>query len=322
MPIPKNPTIGSISPTSGIAGTHVTINGNNFTAYGQAYVTFNGVGAAFLSQNNTSMVVTAPVGGTTGPVVVHNAYGSSGGITFTYLTLSPPTISGLSPSSGNPGQLVGITGTNFGATQGTSTVTFNGVVAAIVSWSSTSISAVVPSTATTGPVVVTVGGVASNSSTFTISTPSNGGVSGPLGLLLIPAQNGGTPNVFTLDPTNFNDPANGSYYYWKVEDGIAGRVMTINRVILSYRDLGVATITVGLNGVSGEKDSNNADTPVSNSQQIVIGTVAASQKICTIVLGLALTGCNLQASVTRAPNAGPVSITKLRMEGKIEDTTY
>ena len=321
MPIPKNPTIGSISPTSGIAGTHVTIYGNNFTAYGAASVTFNGMSAAIISQNNTSMVVTAPTS-TTGPVVAHNTYGNSGGVTFTYLTLSPPTISSLSPSTGNTGQLVGINGTNFGATQGTSTVTFNGVLAAVVSWSSTNIAAVVPSTATTGPVIVTVGGVASNSSTFTLSTPSNGGVSGPLGLLLIPAQNGGTPNVFTLDPTNFNDPANGSYYYWKVEDGIAGRVMTINRVILSYRDLGVATITVGLNGVSGEKDSNNADTPVANSQQIEIGTVAASQKICTIVLGLALTGCNLQASVTRAPNAGPVSITKLRMEGKIEDTTY
>jgi hypothetical protein len=47
-------------------------------------------------------------------------------------------------------------------------VTFNGTVGAPVSWSSTSILVPVPSGATTGNVVVTVGGVSSNGVPFTV----------------------------------------------------------------------------------------------------------------------------------------------------------
>jgi len=70
---------------------------------------------------------------------------------------------------------VTITGTNFGAVQGTSTVTFNGTAAAPTSWSTTSIVAPVPSAATTGNVVVTTGGVASNGVTFIVTIASSCG---------------------------------------------------------------------------------------------------------------------------------------------------
>jgi hypothetical protein len=63
---------------------------------------------------------------------------------------------------------VTITGTNFGATQGASTVKFNGTAATATSWSATSIVLAVPTGATTGNVVVTVGGLASNGVAFTI----------------------------------------------------------------------------------------------------------------------------------------------------------
>src|SRR5262249_5445177 len=81
--------------------------------------------------------------------------------------------------------------TNFGATQGTSTVTFNGTTATPTSWSATSIVAPVPAGATTGPVAVTVGGVPSNGANFTVTAASSitliqhasvdaGGTSAPL----------------------------------------------------------------------------------------------------------------------------------------------
>src|SRR6266849_5858489 len=75
---------------------------------------------------------------------------------------SSPTIASLSPTSGAVGTFVTITATNFGSTQGSSTATFNGTTATPTSWSATSIVAPVPAGATTGNVVVTVGGVASN----------------------------------------------------------------------------------------------------------------------------------------------------------------
>jgi hypothetical protein len=66
---------------------------------------------------------------------------------------------------------VTITGANFGTTQGTSTVTFNGTAATtITSWGATSIVAAVPTGAATGYVLVTVGGVVSNSVNFTVAT--------------------------------------------------------------------------------------------------------------------------------------------------------
>lgn len=287
-----------------------------------ATVGFNGANAQILSQTDTSILVVAPVS-TTGPVRAFSSNGFSNTKTFTYTGGGgSPNITSLNPSTGGIGSTVSVNGTNFGATQGTSTVTFNGIQASVTSWSTTAIVVSVPTGATTGPVIVTVGGVASNSVTFTVTTPSFGGIPGPLGQLFIPGQNFQTATIFTLDPTNFNDQQNGSFYNWKVEDVIAGRTPTVSRVILSYRDLGVAQITVTLSGVTGPNDANQPNTPTNISQLVTIGTANATQKLCTIVIGLTLTASNLQVSVTRAPGQGPVSITKARLEGTVETTTY
>jgi len=87
---------------------------------------------------------------------------------FTAANPSAPSITGLTPNSGPVGTPVTIAGTNFGATQGTSTVTFNGTAATPTTWSASSIVAPVPTGATTGNVVVTVGSVASNGMMFTV----------------------------------------------------------------------------------------------------------------------------------------------------------
>jgi len=59
-------------------------------------------------------------------------------------TGAAPHITQLSPGSGSGGQMVTIAGTNFGGSQGTSTVTFNGMRATPSTWSGTSIAAPVP----------------------------------------------------------------------------------------------------------------------------------------------------------------------------------
>jgi len=71
----------------------------------------------------------------------------------------PPAITCLSRNSGYPGATITILGTNFGASEGTSTVTFNGTAATPASWSATSITVPVPKGATSGTIVVTVDGV-------------------------------------------------------------------------------------------------------------------------------------------------------------------
>ena len=79
-----------------------------------------------------------------------------------------PTISAVNPTSAFPGDVITITGTNFGAEQlGTSRVLFSsdgvnlnvdgGPVALAKDWSTTSILIAVPSTAVSGPVAVVLG---------------------------------------------------------------------------------------------------------------------------------------------------------------------
>lgn len=125
------------------------------------------------SSTYTTPATTTSDNGSTFKVVVSNSAGSatSSAATLTVnAATGAPTIASLSPTSGAVGTAVTITGTNFGSSQGTSTVTFNGTAATPSSWSATSILAPVPSGATSGNVVVTVGGVASNGFAFTVAT--------------------------------------------------------------------------------------------------------------------------------------------------------
>jgi hypothetical protein len=77
-----------------------------------------------------------------------------------------PSITSLTPAAGAVGGAVTIAGANFGASQGTSMVTFNGTAATPTSWSATGIVTPVPAGATTGKVVVTGGGAVSYVSSF------------------------------------------------------------------------------------------------------------------------------------------------------------
>jgi hypothetical protein len=165
------PSITSLTPNTGAVGVSVTIAGTNFgSTQGTSTVKFNGTTATVTAANwtATSIKTTVPAGATTGNVVVHASGVDSNGSLFT--VLPTPTISSLSITTGAVGASVTINGTNFGSTQGTSTVKFNGTTAAVTSgnWTPTAITTTVPSGATTGSVVVTVSGVASNGSTFTV----------------------------------------------------------------------------------------------------------------------------------------------------------
>ncbi len=153
------PAITALSRSSGPVSAPVTLTGTQFGT-AQGTVTFNGTAATLTSWSATSIVVIVPAGATTGNVVVTAGGLASAGVLFT--VLPTPSIASLSPDSGPVGTLVTITGTNFGATQGTSTVALNGTIATPTSWSATSIVVTVPAGTTTGNVVVTASGVASN----------------------------------------------------------------------------------------------------------------------------------------------------------------
>ncbi|OGU57304.1 MAG: hypothetical protein A2X64_06220 [Ignavibacteria bacterium GWF2_33_9] len=98
-----------------------------------------------------------------------------------------PVITSLSPVLGMTGDEITISGKNFGDSQASSFVSFNGTKATLyLQWSNTSIKVAVPSGATTGNIYVTVGSQKSNGLTFTIQA------------------DGTQPAITNLSSTSFN----------------------------------------------------------------------------------------------------------------------
>jgi len=212
------PSITSLNPASGLVGTAVTISGANFGAtQGPSTVKFNGIAATPTSWSATSIVVPVPAGATTGNVVVTVGGVASNGVSFT-VTVPAPSIASLNPTSGLVGTSVMITGTNFGTTQGTSTVKFSGIVATLTSWNATSIVAPVPAGATTGNVVVTVGGVASNGVSFTVTADTTA----PVVTITAPANNATVSATITLAATATDPDSAVSFVQFQVDGANVG----------------------------------------------------------------------------------------------------
>jgi IPT/TIG domain-containing protein len=149
------PKITSFSPSSGPLGTAVTLNGSGFT--GVTAVTFDaqdGTPATFTVVSDSKITTSVPGGATSGKIYLTNGHAISySNSAFTVTSTAAPAISSFTPTSGVTGTSVTITGTNF---TGTTAVAFNGVAAAIVKGiSDTTLSATVPSAATSGPISVT-----------------------------------------------------------------------------------------------------------------------------------------------------------------------
>jgi hypothetical protein len=93
----------------------------------------------------------------------------------------PPVLLALIPNNGAIGDSIVITGRNFGPQQENSRVTFNGVLAAVTTWSNTAITVTVPPSATTGLVRITVGVQTSNGAIFTVTASGSIITVGPVG---------------------------------------------------------------------------------------------------------------------------------------------
>ncbi|WP_345232606.1 FG-GAP-like repeat-containing protein, partial [Hymenobacter saemangeumensis] len=99
---------------------------------------------------------------------VGSSYGSSAFWPRLNTSVGPPTITAFSPSSGTPGTVVTLTGTNL---SGLTSLTFNGTAASgfTANGAGTQVTVAVPAGATTGPIAVTnSSGSATSASSFTV----------------------------------------------------------------------------------------------------------------------------------------------------------
>jgi hypothetical protein len=220
--------ITSISPTSGYPGTQVTINGTNFGAtQGTGSVWLgNQLAGSIVSWSNTQIVATVATTALSGSAQVQQGGVWSNSIAFTVIQ---PNITSISPTSGITGTQVTITGTNFGAAQGSGSVWLGSKLAgSIVSWSNTQIVATVDSGSITGNAIVQQGGVWSNSVAFTVNTPTLTSVS--------PATARAGEEI-TLTGTNFGS-TQGSGSVW-LGDKLAGSIVSWSATQI------VATVAMG-----------------------------------------------------------------------------
>ena len=120
-----------------------------------------------------------------------------------YLCCAPAyaqlSISGVTPTSGPVGSEVTITGVNFGTSQGTSTVSFNGTNATVVTWTDTSIGVVVPSGSTSGSFSVTVNAEVASSPTFTVTSLPSGWSDGDIGSVGLAGSASFSSGTFTAE---------------------------------------------------------------------------------------------------------------------------
>jgi RHS repeat-associated protein len=253
------PNITSISPSSGGVNTQVTVNGSGFQATkGSSGITFNGFNATVVSWSDTQIVASASAT-TSGPVqVTVNSVASNQDILY---TTPSPVVTTIAPTTGPAGTQVQVNGSGFGATQGSSTVSFNGTNASVVSWSDTQIVATVPTSAFSGAVFVTVGGVASNMTVnFAIRSVNVFSVTpkvGPIGtqVTISGAGFGATQGSSTLD---FNGTTATTISSWSDTQIVAsipvgttsGYVHVIKSGASSNTDVNFAVGTVLVNSVS------------------------------------------------------------------------
>lgn len=255
----KPPVISSLSPTSGPAGTQVTITGTNFM--GTSSVTFGGVAAQQFSVGGNQIInVTVPPGASSGQVCVTNPAGTactSGNFTVTTTNNPPPpTISSFSPASGPVGTSVNIFGTSFSTV---SAVKFNGASASFTINSTNSITAIVPAGATTGPISVTnAAGTATSATSFAI-TASSGlpaissftPTSGPVGTSVTISGN----NFLGTTAVEFNGGINGNV--------LANFTINSNTTITAIVPAGAVTGVITISNAAGTVSSRSSFTVAS-----------------------------------------------------------
>ena len=170
-----SPRVRFVSPPSASWGDPVTLIGENFSPVAaDNTVRFNGMLATVILSTDTYLATTVPVFAVSGPVTLEVGGETTPGVPFCVNPPLPPTptLIQISPSSGNAGGSVTITGTDLDPTPGNNLVRFNGVVGPVTAVGAGTLTVVVPAAAGTGSVTVEVGGIpATGSLFFTVTSP-------------------------------------------------------------------------------------------------------------------------------------------------------
>jgi hypothetical protein len=148
--------------------------------------------------------------------------------------------------------------------------------------------------------------------------PVVGGLLGLRTQLLVPGFDdaGGQDLIYEIDPTNHNCEEDCEYQF-KVEEVEPGNELTIHRIVIRYRDLGVVTFTIAV--VSAIAPIVDYTPGTGNAELITVGNVKPTNKIYTYKSSMRVTTEAPQLVILRKANAGPLAICKVRAWGSYGD---
>ena len=150
------PHLDSVSPSSASDGSTITISGEGFGS-NPVTVTLGGQGLQVGGWGPTSVTAAIPQGAVPGQLALTRGDDNAGAVNQLGFTLQP-VISGVSPSSSQPGGVVVIQGSTFGPSQGSGYVSFGGVKATgYYLWSDSALEVAVPSGASSGKLALATG---------------------------------------------------------------------------------------------------------------------------------------------------------------------
>ena len=159
------PMITSVTPTSGASGTIITITGTNLT--GASAVSFGGTPASSFTVVSATTITAVVGSGSTGHVYIATPGGTAEWLNaFTFI--SPPSITSFTPTSGEKGTTITITGSNL---IGTTTVSIGGTsVSSFKVVNTTTVTAVIGAGSTGAISLTTPSGTVTSSGKFTFET--------------------------------------------------------------------------------------------------------------------------------------------------------
>jgi hypothetical protein len=231
-------TITGVSPTSGVPGTQVTITGSGFgaTQGTSSQVVLGSTNGAVQSWSDTQIVALVTNGSTSGYAFIEEGLASSNLVPF---NVNTPQITSVTPSSGEAGTTVTITGSGFGASQGSGIVWLGSTDGQVVSWSDTQVVTTVASSSVTGVAKIEQIGVWSNVVSFTV--PSSTGNSVTIEPDILNLVVGQTQTIQALNSSG--QPVTG--LTWTSSNTNVVSLSTDDPPILTAVAVGHATITGG-----------------------------------------------------------------------------
>jgi RHS repeat-associated protein len=311
------PIISGVSPGSGGISTSVTITGANFgSSQGSSTISFNGAQATSITSWTPGQIVAAvPTNASTGPVTVTvNLIQSNNNVGFIFYN---PVISSLSPPVGQAGGIVNVVGTGFGIDQGDQ-VLFNGLAGGIESWSDTNISVAVPYYATSGPVKVIKGGIASNSISFSIET---------LGVTSISPASGTAGSLVTITGSGFGgSQANSTVDFHGATASVQSWSDTqIVAIVPSTAITGTVDVTVGSLTWYGPPFTVTGTIQVTDSkgnQSSYTSAMIGGLWVSTVGQGSGCSTCAQRGDITNTYDAYGNVLSRTDENGNVTSYTY